>query len=344
MTTLPTKIPRIRHALEVDIPRLMQYIDQEWMAGHILSRDSELFRYQYQCGPALNFIISENDVGSINGILGFIPSSAALDSDVWLAMWKVSRDTGYPVLGIQLLQYLKEQGHRTVISLGINQKTIGIYRYLGYATGSMNHHFLPNKALRSFQIGKIPTDVARLERPFMRSSLISLHSVSWGNIPADFLLGTLSHVLPRKDIAYVERRYFKHPIFSYRVHGIYHDGQLATLLVSRVVSVTAASVLRVVDIIGDESLLPWVTHSLHDILENEGLEYLDLVSYGLDDEMLQQACLSKLDLTGDKIVIPNYFQPFKQKNIPIHFCVDRQISPNIRLFKADGDQDRPSLY
>jgi hypothetical protein len=228
------------------------------------------------------------------------------------------------------------------MSLGINQKTIGIYRYLGHATGSMNHHFLPNKAVRSFQIGKITTDVACLERPFMRSSLIRLRSVFWTDIPADFFLGTASHVLPRKDIAYLERRYFKHPIYCYRVHGIYHDGQLATLLVARVVRVDAASALRVVDIIGDESLFPWVTHALYDILEKEGLEYLDLVSYGLDDGMLEQARLSKVDLTGDQIIIPNYFQPFTQKNIPIHFFVDGQITPNLRLFKADGDQDRPN--
>ncbi|CAM8623289.1 hypothetical protein MCEMIE11_00193 [Burkholderiales bacterium] len=342
MTTFPTDIPRIRQALEEDLPRLMQYIDKEWMPGHILSRDSELFRYQHQCGPALNFIISENNVGSINGILGFIPSSVAADSDVWLAMWKVSRGTGNPVLGIELLQYLKAQEHRTVLCLGINPQTIGIYRYLGYATGTMNHHFLPNKAISSFQIGKIPSEVAYLERPFKHSSRISLRSVFCEDIPADFFLGTASHVLPRKDIAYFEHRYFKHPIYRYRVYGIYRDSELATLLVARLVCVEVASALRVVDIIGDESLLPWVTHALHDILENEGIEYMDLLSFGLDERLLQQACLSKLDLTSDQIVIPNYFQPFTQKNIPIHFFVDQEISPKLRIYKADGDQDRPN--
>lgn len=342
MTSLTNDIPRIRQALIEDLPNLMHYVEREWKSGHIFARNADFFRYEYQCEKSLNFIISENSCGAVNGMLGFIPSSSAEDCDIWTTMWKVSRDTGNPVLGIQLLQYLKAQGHRTLMSLGINQKTIGIYRYLGYATGSMDHHFLPNKAVRSFQIGKIPTDVACLERPFMRSSLISLRNVSWDDIPSDFFLGTASRVVPRKDIAYVERRYFKHPIYRYRVHGIYHDGQLATLLVARVVHVEAAFALRVVDIIGDESLLPWVTHALHDILENEGLEYLDLVSYGLDDGMLQYACLSKVDHTGDQIVIPNYFQPFTQKNIPIHFFVDGQIAPNLRLFKADGDQDRPN--
>ena len=343
MTSFTNDVPRIRQALIADLPQLMHYVEREWKPGHIFARDADFFRYEYQCGDSLNFIISENSRGAINGMLGFIPSSSSDDCDVWTTMWKVSRDTGNPLLGIQLLQHLKALGHRTVMSLGINQKTIGIYRYLSYATGSMNHHFLPNKAVRSFLIGKIPTDVACLERPFMRSTLISLRNVSWEDIPSDFLLGMNSHFLPRKDMAYLERRYFKHPIYRYRVHGIYHDGQLATLLVARIVHVGAASALRVVDIIGDESLLPWVTYALHDNLENEGLEYLDLVSYGLDDGMLQQACLSKLDLTCDQTVIPNYFQPFTQKNISIHFFVDAQISPYLRLFKADGDQDRPSL-
>jgi hypothetical protein len=162
------------------------------------------------------------------------------------------------------------------------------------------------------------------------------------DIPADFMKFATSHVHPRKDVAYLERRYFKHPIYRYRVYGIYRDSELATLLVARLVCVEAASALRVVDIIGDESLLPWVTHALHDILENEGIEYMDLLSFGLDERLLQQACLSKLDLTSDQIVIPNYFQPFTQKNIPIHFFVDQEISPKLRIYKADGDQDRPS--
>lgn len=342
MTSLNNHVPRIRRALIGDLPQLMLYVDREWKSDHILARDADFFRYEYQSGDSLNFIISENSCGAINGMLGFIPSSSVDDCDIWTTMWKVSRNTGNPVLGIQLLEYLRAQGHRTVMSLGINPSTIKIYRYMGYATGTMDHHFLPNKAFRSFHIGKIPTDVACLERPFMRSNLIRLRNVSREDIPSDFFLGTASHVVPKKDFAYVERRYFNHPIYRYRIYGIYQHRQLATLLVARVVRADAASVLRVVDIIGDESLLPWVTHALHGILEQESLEYLDLVSYGLDDAMLQQACLSKVDLTGDQIVIPNYFQPFTQKNIPLHFFVDGQISPNLRMFKADGDQDRPN--
>ena len=43
------------------------------------------------------------------------------------------------------------------------------------------------------------------------------------------------------------------------------------------------------------------------------------------------------------LVIPNYFEPFEQKNIDIKFAYKTaQSLPPVRLFKADGDQDRPS--
>ncbi|TDM09565.1 MAG: hypothetical protein C4K60_10020 [Ideonella sp. MAG2] len=342
MTALNPGAPNIRQAHIDDLPRLMHYVEHEWKSGHIFARDADFFRYEYQRGQALNFIISESSQGDINGMLGFIASSDAEDGDVWTTMWKVSRDTGNPVLGIQLLQFLKARGHRTVMSLGINQKTIGIYRYLGYATGSMHQHFLPNRRMRDFQIARIPAEVSQAERPFEHSSAVRLREIAFGDIPSDFLPRAALGVQPRKDLAYVQRRYFNHPLYRYRVHGIECEGQLATLLVSRVVQVEAAAACRVVDVIGDESLLPSVTHALHDLLVLENLEYLDLVSYGLDEGMLARACFSKLDLAGDQTIIPNYFQPFTQKNITIHFFVDGEIFPNLRLFKADGDQDRPS--
>lgn len=332
----------IRQALVQDLPRLMDFVEVEWKSGHIFARDESFFRYEYQRGEALNFIVSENDEGNINGMLGFIPSSTEANSDVWTTMWKVSRNTSNPVLGIHLLQYLKAQGHRMVMSLGINHKTIGIYHYLGYATGSMNHHFLPNKTLRSFKMSKIPPEEAYIKRHFLRSQDVTLSVITWKNIPIDFFSREICDIQPKKDLDYVRRRYFEHPIFRYVVYGVYRDNRLVTLLVTRVVCVETASALRLVDVIGDESVLPWITHEFDAMLVQDGLEYMDLVSYGLDETMLQRACLSKLDLSADKIVIPNYFQPFMQKNVTIHFFVDGEISTNLRLFKADGDQDRPS--
>ena len=50
-----------------------------------------------------------------------------------------------------------------------------------------------------------------------------------------------------------------------------------------------------------------------------------------------------MDCEKKDIVIPNYFEPFIQENISISYFTDSQNLENLRIFKADGDQDRPSI-
>ena len=44
------------------------------------------------------------------------------------------------------------------------------------------------------------------------------------------------------------------------------------------------------------------------------------------------------------MIIPNHFEPFERKNIDI-YCAFKSNYKNkiIRLFKGDGDGDRPSI-
>ena len=46
----------------------------------------------------------------------------------------------------------------------------------------------------------------------------------------------------------------------------------------------------------------------------------------------------------DGLVIPDYFEPLQRNNVELRFAYKnfRSETP-IRLFKADGDQDRPSI-
>ena len=342
MTDMPTNAPTIRRARIEDLPRLMQFIETEWKTDHIFATNIDFFKYQYQSGDMLNFIISENSAARINGILGFIPSSSANDYDVWTSIWKVSRDNGNPILGIQLLQHLKASLQGSMMCLGINEETIPIYRYLGFSTSTMNHHFLPNRNIEKFQIGKIPLEIGKIIHSFKICNTIKLRLVTLEEVLINFEKIKISLTKPKKDLNYIQRRYFTHPIFSYCIYGAFNESNLECLVIARIVKVETAVVLRVVDIIGNESVFPWITHYLYDVIVGEKIEYLDLVSYGMDDSLLQQACLIKVNLEEDHIVIPNYFDPFKQINVKLKFFVDGEIRSNLRLFKADGDQDRPS--
>ena len=77
------------------------------------------------------------------------------------------------------------------------------------------------------------------------------------------------------------------------------------------------------------------------MLEEYDAEYIDLYSHGVQIELLEQAGFINRKKVNN-LIIPNYFEPFEQKNIDLTFAYKTiQTLPPVRLFKADGDQDRP---
>ena len=114
-----------------DADEIMKFIDNEWKKGHILGISKDYFLYEYKNKDHLNFVISKNQTNKINGILGFIRSSSDDNATVWTTMWKVSKSSGSPMLGVDILNFLRRQGFKTVMSLG---------------TVSYTHLTLPTKA------------------------------------------------------------------------------------------------------------------------------------------------------------------------------------------------------
>ena len=49
-----------------------------------------------------------------------------------------------------------------------------------------------------------------------------------------------------------------------------------------------------------------------------------------------------INQNSNELIIPNYFNPYLQKNIQIYFFVDSKDIDKVILFKGDGDQDRPN--
>lgn len=143
-------------ACHSDIDDIMSFINTEWKEGHILARDKDFFQYEHQNANQINFAVSRSNDMKINGVLGFIPSAIDEVSDINTVIWKVSKNTENPILGIQLLQFLqKEKCVRTVLSVGINKKTKGIYNYLGMFTDSLEQYVIINREIEDFKIAKV---------------------------------------------------------------------------------------------------------------------------------------------------------------------------------------------
>ena len=111
----------------------------------------------------------------------------------------------------------------------------------------------------------------------------------------------------------------------------------------RRVHANGAHVLRVVDIIGDTSWLADAAHALQREVVLAGAEYLDVMQWGIDPEVLSAAGFVSVGEYPD-LILPNYFAPFEQRNIVIELAVNvfTDDAP-VALFRADSDQDRPNL-
>ena len=147
--------------------------------------------------------------------------------------------------------------------------------------------------------------------------------------------------IPFKNKEYYVKRYFKHPIYNYDFIGVYDSNSLIGIFVTRIQAYNGVKVLRIIDFIGEIKSLKSFGRFIFKTVHKEGYEYADFYCYGLQDKILNDAGFFLVNSIDD-LIIPNYFSPYLQKNINLNFFVNTENRNLIKLFKGDGDQDRPS--
>jgi hypothetical protein len=324
----------IRFATENDIEKIMLFIDLYWKKNHILSRNIDFFRYEHLLEEGVTYVISENDKGEIEAILGYIPYGKK-NRDIMTVMWKANH-TDNPTLGLDLFDFLKKNADvRIMASPGSNKKLRSLYRYLGYDFGKMTHWYRLCKK-DSYSIAK----VENANIPIVTGNSIKyLKLDSWGDVIKFFDFSDYYNKKPKplKEEWYIKKRYFDHPIYNYDVYGVIDKSGEHTLIVFRKIYVGEAVVLRLIDCIGNNDIFRDTSTMMDDLLEKIGAEYVDCYEVGICDEIFQEGGWLKVESSGN--IIPNYFAPFVQENIDIYYF---STDSDIVLFKGDGDQDRPN--
>lgn len=322
----------IRFAEEKDIKDIMSFIDTYWKKGHILGNNQKFFEYEHLLPEGVTYVLSE-EKGKINAILGYIPYGKT-NRDIMTVMWKANH-TAHASLGLELFKYLKDNADvRIMASPGSNPRLEGLYRYLGYEFGKMIQWYRLRPA-ESYQ-------VARISNPEVPNADGNVHfkQISeWSDVEKlfDFERYT-KETKPYKESWYIKKRYFDHPIYNYDVYGIYGKNEKIQLLMAfRIISVCGNNIVRLIDAIGDFSLLGEITNLLDEILNKYDAEYVDCYEIGIPDESMLKAGWKKAEGSGN--IIPNYFTPFTQEKIDIYYF---SSDSDIVLFKGDGDQDRPN--
>lgn len=328
---------KIRFATISDMDAIMTFIYTHWKKGHILATNKSFFEYEYVYGNDVNFAIATDVTNNdIVGLCGFIKNSFELKgATIWGSVWKVIK-TDNPMLGVTILEFINNNsGCKSFSSCGIAPKTIPIYKFLRFNTGQLNHYYQLND--------KVSYEVAVVNKKSFispnNSTQFSLQLFEdFESLSTNFHLPESANELSNKDNWYIEKRYFNHPKYTYKVFGIVKES-VNSILIAREIIQNEVKILRIVDFIGNVNDINFVGIAIQNLIKENDYEYVDFYCHGIENSIMESAGF-KLRDENDTNIIPNYFEPFVQENIPIHFFTTSNA--NAFVFKADGDQDRPS--
>lgn len=329
---------------------VINFYNTVWKRAQTLN-DNRMFEYYYH-NPAdnanraqfssrdvINFVIGVRD-DEIVGACGFIFAS---EKYVWLSNLAV-RKGEHPGLVFRLLKYLLEM-ELNISAVNIVENTRGLYRRFGFQTGELKHYYRVlksegTKIIRFNNTERHCTDDEKLkptdtEEVYVKE--LSDEKQLRDNVTSDLFL----HQKPLKTVDYFLHRYYRFPFQGYRYQVWSVSGKperTEMLVVTREQKINGISVLRIVDMVGDETLLPsfvfWEEMQL-----DASFEYIDLWCYGVDETILGRAgfaCVS-----GDDVIVPDRLDPVEWINDRIFF-VNGNMS-DFRAYRADADNDRPNI-
>lgn len=326
----------LRRAVYDDIPNIMRFMDEHWKPGNILANNRDFFEWQFVDDDAINMFIGINeDSNIIYGVIGVIIYNKSSNPDISGCTWQVVK-SGNPMLGLELAEYMcKQLNVRYNCGTGLSEKAVKINKLNGYDITAMDHYYrLANK--EEYKIAKIKKKVI----PLVKDTGYSIEPLHYLNemksiIPEENLL---NYVLS-KDYKYIEKRYFKHPIYHYDIWKVINPQKNShSVLITRDERVNGEKICKIIDFYGVVEDLGNITPALDKLIEKKDYEFVDVYSYGIPSVLYESAGFCRCNKESENI-IPNYFHPFVQRNITLKI-IDYRF-PGLKLFRGDGDQDRP---
>ena len=324
-----------RHAAAGEERAVIDFINQNFDMRLPLINRPEFYRHDYAgTGGVPQFVVAEQD-GQYLSAAGYIRASAAAGGDVWVSVWVAAK--GHNGVGLELMNALPQlTGAEVVACNNIRPKTCAFYRFLGWQAQRMPHYY------RLASRGEYRLAVLHRADILPVRPDLGLEKVE--TVDELFALGMppTPHT-PRKDTWYMRRRYFHYPHFRYDVWAVRENGRLLAYAVTRTVSAQdtgCVPVVRLVDFVGEDAVLPRIGAALDALLRREKAEYMDCYNAGIPAAVWRAAGFVER-LPDDGQIIPNYLTPPLRENTEYYYFTNKP--DNFVMFKADGDQDRPNL-
>ncbi len=329
-----------------DIDDIMSFIGSYWSDNHILSKNKELFIYQY------TFFSSEDNINvflmldkneNIKGMIGYvIYSKDSKRKYVSSAITKVSSDVKIPMIGVEFMKrFYNYVDCVESFSYGANPKTIlPIFeKCFKHNVGIMDQYYLVNDEIDNYEIAILKN------RNDFKDVLNKTSLVEFKKINDVFELDNFDFDIKYQNIAYKSkeyyiRRFFDHPIYKYNSYFIYSSLGIQGIIFTRKICINGSYIIRIVDFVGNLDCISKCNNEFRKLLIDEKSEYIDLLTKFFPEDILLKAGFEKLDVNRNDLIIPTYFEPFVQENVAIYF---ETTNEDLVIFKADGDQDRPNI-
>jgi len=327
-----------------DRDKFKLFIKKYWDKNHIFALNNSVLDWQHKNVKSYNYMVAKQE-DTLVGVQGIIPQSHfdrnLPKNQIFLTLWKSLEDRGIGI-GLRLYQnILKNYSPEFIGVTGVDPSVIPFFKWQGFKVGMMDHHVALPAKINKLLVGDYPGNIKKKTRKLKFD--VSVQKISKNEL-AKLDSGELyCQQLPVKSNIFIKNRYINHPIYKYEIFSISKNNKLQSLCVIRPILIGNYVVLRLVDYYGHNKSFPLLYNFVLDILEEYKAEYLDIYSYGIPTLHMQKAgFINRMKTKG--LIIPNYFEPFERKNIDLFYAYKKlnNFQP-VRLFKADGDQDRPNL-
>ena len=332
-----------------EIEDVVFFLDAYWKKGHVLVESRKLMDWQHfdKANNRYNFVLARSkNSNEIHALLGFIPSNH-FDSNitklyVWGAIWKIREDVTPAGLGVYLWQYTTEMlDIETWVSFGISEDAKKNYKLLGFSIGNTDNYFFANPTIKEFNIA---AGLEKYQKNDLRDadgwSLTKLEFADYEKLSENDV--AFESVKSYKSKLYYENRYLKHPFYKYECYAVKQGDEIKSHFFVRESPANDSNCLRLIEYVGDYTVLQNVQGSIANLLEGKKCEYMDIITSNTSDELMQNANFINKAIDSS-IVIPNYFEPFVQKNVPMEYAyISLDKNYKCIINKGDADQDRPS--
>jgi len=323
--------------------KLRLFIKNNWSKKHILAQNKNFLIWQYKNKNKLSAaaaIFNEK----ILGIQMYIPQShydkKLSKKQIFLTIFRCL-ETKVPGISVKIFKYILMKLNPSFIgTTGFSHKMINFHKWQGFNVGLMNHYVALSPFKKKFIIAKVPRGIKKFKIS-KKINKLKIIEITKSNIHLYKVHKSFYEQTPIKSKTFVLNRFIKHPYYKYSIYALINKKKIMSLCILRKINKSKTSAFKIVDYIGNQKYFIKYNPIFLELIKKYSAEYIDFYSYGIDEKYINEAGFINRRKYKN-LVIPEYFEPYIKKNIDLMYGYINKTKKKVKIFKGDGDRDRPN--